>query len=126
MEKGYAVAKLKPGIIGVVINIMKSDAGLPDKIKDKELLKREEKEEVETAEEKVKEEKEIKEITLAQIPEITPFLAKKLATANINTLAKLEETTIENLMTIKGVGKKTAESLKKLLKEIEKKQKGGE
>ncbi len=32
IEKGYAVAKLKPGVIGVTVEIMRPDARLPDEI----------------------------------------------------------------------------------------------
>jgi small subunit ribosomal protein S3 len=118
MEKGYAVAKLKPGIIGVVVNIMKSDASLPDKIE--EVLKREEEKEAEAVQKEVKEEKEI---SLDQVPEITPSLVKKLATANIDNLAELKEATIEDLMAIKGVGRQTTDLIKKIVKEIEGKKK---
>lgn len=36
VEKGYAVAKLKPGVMGATVWIMKPDAKLPDEIKVKE------------------------------------------------------------------------------------------
>ncbi|HIH97433.1 MAG TPA: 30S ribosomal protein S3, partial [Thermoplasmata archaeon] len=44
MSKGYAEAKLKPGVVGVVVSIMKSDVLLPDKIKEKAPVKEIEKE----------------------------------------------------------------------------------
>jgi small subunit ribosomal protein S3 len=33
MDRGYAVAKLKPGVIGVTVEIMRPDAKLPDEVK---------------------------------------------------------------------------------------------
>ena len=45
MDEGYAVAKLKAGVLGVKVRIMKPDAKLPDEITIKTAVKKEKKEE---------------------------------------------------------------------------------
>ena len=56
MDEGFATAKLKAGVLGVKVRIMKPDAKLPDEIK----LKTREKEEVKIEEKKIEEKPETK------------------------------------------------------------------
>jgi len=149
MSKGYAEAKLKPGVVGVVVSIMKSDVLLPDKIKEKAPVKEIEKEveapQVEEAPgkgakeakepketkkgkpakepketKKGKPAKEPKEVSLEEISQLSPPVIKKLSVANINTLAELKGLTIDDLMSIRGIGKKTAESIISVVKNAKK------
>jgi len=137
MSKGYAEAKLKPGVVGVVVSIMKSDVLLPDKIKEKAPVKEIEKEveapqveeapgkEAKEAKEpketkKGKPAKEPKEVSLEEISQLSPPVIKKLSVANINTLAELKGLTIDDLMSIRGIGKKTAESIISVVKNAKK------
>lgn len=124
MDNGYAVAKLKAGVLGVKVRIMKPDAKLPDevsiRIPESEKPKREVKEK---AEEKTPEEKkktDIKKIT--EMQGIGPSVVKKFEKAGIKTLEELYEIDVDELSVIKGIGGKTAETivkqLKKLLEEV--------
>jgi small subunit ribosomal protein S3 len=121
MDRGYAVAKLKPGVLGVKVGIMKPDAKLPDEIKLKvsEIEEKGEKKPVkkeEVAEKKTDIEK------LIQMQGIGPSIVRKFKKSGINTLEELFEMDVEDLSTIEGIGGKTAETivknLKKLLKEV--------
>ena len=133
MDEGYSVAKLKPGVLGVKVRIMKPDAHLPDEItiRDPEPTKAEEKKEVkeEQPAEKVekpavKPEKEtqtsIGEIT--KIEGIGPSVVKKLEKAGVKSLEELYEMEVEDIIAIEGIGQKTAENmlkkLQKLLQEV--------
>lgn len=125
MDIGYATAKLKPGVLGVKVRIMRPDAKLPDKITLKIIEQKEVK--VETEKEKPKEEKiepklekktDIKMIM--KIPGIGPAIVKKLEKAKITSLEELFTMDVTDLMSIDGIGKKTAETLiKKLGKLLE-------
>ena len=123
MDRGYAVAKLKPGILGVKVRIMKPDAKLPDEIKLH--IDKVEKPKVEKVVEK-KEEAEPKKKTdlkkLTEIQGIGPSIVKKFEKAGIKSLEELYEMDVDDLATINGIGGKTAEnivkSLKKLLEEV--------
>jgi len=125
MDAGYAVAKLKAGVLGVKIRIMKPDAKLPDEIKMK-VEKKEEKSK--KSEEKISEKKpvvpsekktDIKKIT--KIEGIGPSIVKKLQKAKVTSLEELFDMDVEDIMSIEGIGKKTAglmiKNLKKLLEE---------
>jgi small subunit ribosomal protein S3 len=130
MDHGYAVAKLKAGVLGVKVRIMKPDAKLPDEIKlhfEKETKKEEKtegktKEKTEKKEEKTEEKSQtpIKKIT--EIQGIGPSVVKKFEKAGINTAEELFEMDVDDLAAINGVGGKTAENivknLKKLLEEV--------
>jgi len=123
MDIGYAVAKLKAGVLGVKVRIMKPDARLPDEIKlhfdEPEKAKKEAKPVKEKTEEK-KTKTDIKE--LAKMQGIGPSVVKKFEKANIKTLEELYEMDVDDLAAVKGIGGKTAETivknLKKLLKEV--------
>ena len=125
MNRGYAVAKLKPGVLGVKVSIMKPDAKLPDEIKLHIEQEKEEKQKVEKVEEK-KEKEEVKKKTdikkLTGIQGIGPSIVKKFQKAGIKTLEELYEMDVDDLAAINGIGGKTAEnivkSLKKLLEEV--------
>ncbi len=115
MDEGFATAKLKAGVLGVKVRIMKPDAKLPDEIK----LKTREKEEVKIEEKpeiKPKEKTDIKK--LAEIQGVGPSVIKKLEKAKITSLEELYEMDIDSVMSIKGIGKKTAEIIIKKLKKL--------
>ena len=125
MDEGFAVAKLKPGVIGVKVRIMKPDAKLPDEISivGPEAEKKEEAEEEAKEEEKeVKEEKK-EEAKLTDLKGVGESIVKELEKLGIKSIEDLKDMSIEELEKIKGIGKKTAkeikEQLKKILKEVE-------
>jgi small subunit ribosomal protein S3 len=125
MDIGYAVAKLKAGVLGVKVRIMIPDAKLPDEIKlhipepekPKEEVKAEEKKEEKPTEKK---KTDIKKIT--EIQGIGPSVVKKFEKASIKSVEELYEMDVDDLAAIDGIGGKTAEnivkSLKKLLEEV--------
>jgi len=120
MDEGYAVAKLKAGVLGVKVRIMKPDAKLPDEIKLKIPEEKMEKEEVEEKKEPEKKKTDIKKLT--EIRGIGPSIIKKFEKAGITSLEELYEIDVDDLAAIEGIGGKTAEniikSLKKLLEEV--------
>ena len=124
MDVGYAVAKLKAGVLGVKVRIMRPDAKLPDEIKIKtvEGEKPEEAVKEKTEEEKPEEKKttDIKKITKVQ--GIGPSIIKKFEKAGVKSLEDLLELDVADLSAIEGIGGKTAENiiknLKKLLEEV--------
>jgi small subunit ribosomal protein S3 len=129
MNIGYAVAKLKAGVLGVKIRIMKPDAKLPDEIKlhitetekPKEEAPEKEKAEEKKEEKKAEEKKtDIKKLT--EIQGIGPSVVKKFEKARINSLEELYEMNVDDLAAVDGIGGKTAENiiknLKKLLEEV--------
>ena len=124
MDNGYAVAKLKPGILGVKVRIMKSDAKLPDEIKI--LLPEKEKPKeikIEEKKEEIVAEKKLTPINrLKDIPGVGPSVVKKLEKAGIKSLEDLFDMDVDDITTIEGIGIKTAENivknLKKLLEEV--------
>jgi small subunit ribosomal protein S3 len=122
MDEGYATSKLKAGVLGVKVRIMKPDAKLPDEIKP--ILP--EKKEVTVQEKKVEKKPEIAskgktEIKkLSEIQGIGPSVIKKLEKAKISSLEELYEMDVDSIVSIEGIGKKTAELIiKKLAKLIE-------
>ena len=120
MDEGFATAKLKAGVLGVKVRIMKPDAKLPDEIK----LKTREKEEVKIEEKKIEEKPETKpnEKTdikkLAEIQGIGPSAIKKLEKAKITSLEELYKMDVDSIVSIEGIGKKTAEIIIKKLKKL--------
>jgi len=123
MDRGYAVAKLKPGVLGVKVSIMKPDAKLPDEIKLH--IEKEEKPDVKKIEEKREEVKPKKKTDIKKltgIQGIGPSIVKKFEKAGLKSLEELYEMDVDDLATINGIGGKTAEnivkSLKKLLEEV--------
>jgi small subunit ribosomal protein S3 len=122
MDVGYATAKLKPGVLGVKVRIMKPDSKLPDEISYKISVKEEPKHEVKVeAQPEIKLEKktDIKQIT--KIPGIGPSVLKKLEKAKITSLEELYSMNLDDLIAIDGIGNKTAElivkNISKLLEE---------
>jgi small subunit ribosomal protein S3 len=123
MDIGLATAKLKPGVLGVKVRIMKPDAKLPDeiiyKIAAKEEVKPEIKTEVKPVEPVLEKKTDVKLIT--KIPGIGPSVLKKLEKAKITSLEELYTMNLDDLMAIDGIGNKTAElivkNIKKLLEE---------
>lgn len=116
MDIGYAEAKLKAGVLGVKVGIMKPDAILPDEVVLKIAKSEKPKEKVEEK----KEEKPPKEKTdikkLAEIQGIGPSVIKKFRKANINFIEELYDMDVDDLATIDGIGGKTAENIVKSLK----------
>ena len=125
MNRGYAVAKLKAGVLGVKVRIMKPDAVLPDEINIKTEKKEEKKETKKTATKK-EEKKDTEKLTsikkLSEIQGIGPSVIKKFEKAGIKSLEELFEMDVDDLASINGIGGKTAENivknLKKILKEV--------
>ena len=120
MDVGYAAAKLKPGVLGVKVRIMRPDAKLPDEIKLKyvEEKKKEEvkKEEKEDPEKKTEKKTDIKKIV--KIQGVGPSVVKKLEKAGITSLEELYEMDTKDIISIEGIGKKTAENIIKKLKKL--------
>ena len=120
MDEGYATAKMKPGIIGVKVRIMKPDSKLPDEIKLKipESEKpKEEKKEVK----KVEEKKEVKKTDIKKIKDmkgVGPSVVKKLEKAGFKSLEELLELEADDVKAIEGIGNKTAENILKNLKKF--------
>jgi small subunit ribosomal protein S3 len=125
MDIGYAVAKLKAGVLGVKVRIMIPDAKLPDEIKlhIPESEKPKEKKKVEKKEEEKPEEKKVTNIKkLTNMQGIGPSVVKKFEKAGIKSLEELFEMDVDDLAAVDGIGGKIAENivknLKKLLEEV--------
>ena len=118
MDEGFAVAKLKSGVLGVKVRIMKPDAKLPDEIRLKTLEEKEP--EPKTEETKTREEPEKKTDIkkLAEIPGVGPSVIKKFEKAGIKSLEELYTMSIDDIVSIEGIGKKTAETVIKRLKKL--------
>jgi len=115
MDEGYAVAKRKPGIIGVKVRIMKPEAKLPDEITLK-IAPTEQKEEKTEETEKKEAEEETKKIT--DIKGVGDATAKELEKRGVKSVEDLQELSVDELASIKGIGKKTAKEIKEQLKKI--------
>ena len=126
MDVGYASAKLKVGIFGIKVRIMRPNSKLPDEIK---IKPREEEKPKEKVVEKVDEKKEpevekkktdIKKLT--EIKGIGPSIVKKFEKAGITSLEELYELDVDDLAAIEGIGEKTAtniiKGLRKILEEV--------
>ncbi len=122
MNNGFAVAKLKAGVLGVKVRIMKPNARLPDEIR----LKKEQKEEKPEVEKPTVKKEEIKKTTdikkLTEIKGVGPSIVKKFEKAGIKSLEELFKMDVDDLASVNGVAGKTAENimknLKKLLEEV--------
>jgi len=122
MAIGYATAKLKPGVLGIKVRIMRPDAKLPDEI----TIRAPEKEK--TKEEKVEEKKEEPKIEkvesktdikkLAELKGIGPSIVKKFEKAGIKCLEDLYEMDVNDLAAIEGIGGKTAQNIIKNLRKL--------
>ena len=120
MDEGYSVAKLKAGVLGVKVRIMKPDSKLPDEITLK-LSKEEKEEKKDKGEKPEKKEKKTDVKKLTEIPGIGPSVVKKFEKAGIKSLEEIYEMDVDDLATVKGIGGKTAENiLKNIRKVIEK------
>jgi len=122
MDRGFAMAKLKAGVLGVKVGIMKPDVKLPDeitiKIPDEEKAKEEHT--VTKKVEKIKEKTKTGIKKLTDISGIGPSIVKKFEKAGIKSLEEVYEMNIKELSLIEGIGGKTAENIiKKLGKLIE-------
>jgi len=120
MDDGFSVAKLKPGVLGVKVRIMRPDAKLPDEITIKTA-------QTEKAKEEKKEQKPVeKKVTplkkLTEIQGIGPSVVKKFEKAGIKSIEELFEMDVDDLSSINGIGGKTAanivKGIKKLLEEV--------
>ncbi len=130
MDRGFAVAKLKAGVLGVKVGIMRPGARLPDEIMIKVPEKKVEKEETITypkVEKEVKIESAPKEFTdkkssdinrLAELPGLGPSIVKKFKKAGITSLDEVYDMDAEDLTSIDGIGKKTAELIIKELRKF--------
>jgi small subunit ribosomal protein S3 len=124
MDTGYAVAKLKAGVLGVKVRIMKPDTKLPDEITIR--VSESEKNKEEKVKEKIEEKQIEKKVTdikmLTKMKGIGPSVVKKFEKAGIKSLEELYEMDVDDLAAISGIGGKTAENivknLKKLLEEV--------
>ncbi|MEA3458124.1 MAG: 30S ribosomal protein S3 [Candidatus Thermoplasmatota archaeon] len=124
MDRGFAVSKLKAGVLGVKVGIMKPDAKLPEEAA--LVLPKVEETKDKTAETKKPERKKEKTKTgikkLTDIAGIGPSIVKKFKKAGITSLEELGEMDAKELSSIDGIGSKTAgniiKELGKLLKEV--------
>jgi len=119
MDEGYANAKLKQGVLGVKVRIMKPDSKLPDEIKIRipESEKKEEKK-LEKVEEK-KVEKKVTDIKkIGKMKGVGPSVVKKLQKAGFKSLEELLELDADDIKAIDGIGGKTAETIFKNLKKV--------
>jgi len=127
MDEGMAVAKKKPGILGVKVRVMKPGAKMPDEI---DIVLGDEKKEVavEKKEEKKEEKKVIKEkpvktiddeklekLKLDELPGLGESMIKKLKKAGIKDVKELYEMSVDDMVGIKGIGIKKAEKLKEAI-----------
>jgi small subunit ribosomal protein S3 len=116
MDDGYAIAKLKPGVLGVKVRIMKPNIKLPDEITIKTTK-------TEDIKDEKKEDKSIeKKVTplkkLTEIQGIGPSVVKKFEKAKIKSIEELFEMDVDDLASIDGIGGKTAENIVKNLKKL--------
>lgn len=129
MNIGYAVAKLKAGVLGVKVRIMKPDAKLPDEIKlhmpEAEKPKEEVEKKVKVEEKKEEKPSEKKKTDIKRLTEMQGIglsVVKKFEKAGIKSLEELYELDVDDLEAVDGIGGKTAENivknLKKLLEEV--------
>jgi small subunit ribosomal protein S3 len=131
MDFGFAVSKLKAGVLGVKVGIMKPNVVLPDEINIKKVVdKKEDKKKIEekqvTTQKKVildkKEEKEGSKETpiknLSKIPGVGPSIVRKFEKAGVKSLEEVFEMDAEEISSIEGIGMKTAETIIKELGKI--------
>jgi small subunit ribosomal protein S3 len=116
MDIGYAVAKLKAGVLGVKVGIMRPDAKLPDEVKFITAKTEKPEEKTDEKKEEIKEKAKTDIKKLAEIQGIGPSVVKKFKKANINFIEELYDMDVDDLSTIDGIGGKTAENIVKSLK----------
>ena len=113
MLRGFAIAKLKAGVLGVKVGIMKPDARLPDEISLK--IPDVEKIEAKIEEKPVKKQKTTNIKDLLKIPGIGPSIVKKFEKSGIKSLEDLYEMDAKDISSIEGIGGKTADNIIKKL-----------
>jgi len=113
MLRGFAIAKLKAGVLGVKVGIMKPDARLPDEISLK--IPDVEKIEAKIEEKPVKKQKTTNIKELLKIPGIGPSIVKKFEKSGIKSLEDLYEMDAKDISSIEGIGGKTADNIIKKL-----------
>jgi small subunit ribosomal protein S3 len=121
MDRGFAIAKLKLGVLGIKVGIMKPDTILPDEIKlkiEEEIEKKELKDKDEIKKEKELEKKKTDIKKLSEMKGVGPSIVNKFEKAGIQTIEELYEMNIDDLSSIEGIGRKTAESIIKKLKKF--------
>jgi small subunit ribosomal protein S3 len=126
MDIGYASAKLKVGIFGIKVRIMRPDSKLPDEIKikarEEEKLKEKVVDKVEAKKEPEVEKKKTDIKKLTEIKGVGPSIVKKFEKAGITSLEELYELDVDDLAAIEGIGEKTAtniiKGLRKILEEV--------
>jgi small subunit ribosomal protein S3 len=120
MLRGFAIAKLKAGVLGVKVSIMKPDVKLPDEISIK-MAKEEQHDEKPVIKEKNTDTQKTTPIKeLLKIPGIGPSIIKKFEKSGIKSLEELYEMDADDISSIEGIGGKTADNIiKKLGKLIE-------
>jgi len=118
MDDGYATAKLKPGVLGVKVRIMKPDAKLPDEVNIIKPPSKEEKKEeiVETEKKPEKKKTDIKK--LVEMKGVGPSVIKKFEKAGIKTIEELMELDVDDIKAMEGIGEKTAENIFKNLRKF--------
>ena len=126
MDRGFAVSKLKAGVLGVKVSIMKPDVTLPDEIK---ILPPKKEKKTDEAPEKTAEEKKVekkkpepkKQTDIEKLTEIAglgPSIVKKFKKAGVKSLEEIYEMDADDLSTIDGIGAKTAEIIIRELSKI--------
>jgi len=122
MDRGFAIAKLKAGVLGVKVGIMKPDAKLPDEITFKLKKENEKPKEKEPSPQKTKKEPKEEKKTdikkLIEIPGVGPSIIKKFDAAGIKTIEELYELKAEEIAEIPGIGDKTAATIIKELRKF--------
>ena len=113
MLRGFAIAKLKAGVLGVKVGIMKPDARLPDEISLK--IPDGEKIEAKIEEKPIKKQKTTNIKELLKIPGIGPSIVKKFEKSGIKSLEDLYEMDAKDISSIEGIGGKTADNIIKKL-----------
>lgn len=121
MDIGYAVAKLKPGVLGVKVRIMRPDSKLPDEVKLKAVVEESvplEKKKVTEEQRDIEPEKRTDISKITQIPGIGPAVVKKLQKAKISSLEELLSMDLEDILSISGIGQKTADIIVKNIRKL--------
>lgn len=121
MDNGYAVAILKPGIIGVKVRIMRADATLPDEIsvidgKQEELREEARKRAAEAADLEVLD--QLENMDVMDIPNMPSNVLEAIKKAGIKNAREVYEMAVDDLIEIKGLGIKRVEKLKEILNEV--------
>jgi small subunit ribosomal protein S3 len=125
MDRGFSVAKLKAGVLGVKVGIMKPNVTLPDEIKikapqektkepgkepeEKEAKQSKKEEPKEPKKEEPKEPKKQTDINvITDIAGIGPSVVKKFEKAGVKSLEEIYKMDAKDLSSIEGISKKTA------------------